>query len=77
MNGAFCVPCLYFGRRVGLSSLKIPNLMAIHLGNWNSPLRKLDNHKLNQILIQTSMLTMQSFVAVMNNEIKSINQMQE
>ena len=52
VDGAFCVPCLFFVEEVRLSSLKIRNLMTKPLDNWNSPLRKFDNNELNQKLIK-------------------------
>ena len=52
VGGAFCIPCLFFGRRVGLNSLKIQNLITKPLGSCSSPLRKFDNHELNQKLIK-------------------------
>ena len=77
LDGAFCIPCVFFGRRVGLNSAKLQNLMTKPLNNWNSATQKLDSHELRSEIHKTSLLTMQSFLSIMNNEVMPINKMQD
>ena len=43
---------------------------------WTSATRKFDSHEFKSETHKTSVVTMQSFLSVMNNEIIPINQMQ-
>ena len=75
LDGAFCLPCVLFGRRIGPNASKLDKLMKSPLTDWSCASTKSKEHSKSEIH-KTALLTMQKFVAVKKNEIRPINQIQ-
>ena len=75
-DGALCIPCVFFGRRAGSNSYKLERLMMCPLVDWSIATRRFNDHECKSEIHQTSLLTMQTFISVMENEIKPISQIQ-
>ena len=73
-DGAFCVPCVLFGRKIGS---KIDQLISSPLTDWSSANRRFKAHQMNSGSHKTALVTMQEFTRVMERKIKPINEVQE
>ena len=76
LDGTFCLPCVFFGRRIGLNSAKLEKLMKSAFCDWSCASRRFNDHQMKSEIHKTALLTMQSFLAVMENEIQPINHIQ-
>ena len=77
LDAAFCVPCILFGRRIGANSDKLDKLMESAFTAWSTALRDFNDHQCKSEIHKTSLLTMQILLAVMDNKIKPIDQIQD
>lgn len=76
LDGAFCIPCVFFGRRIGINASKMEKLMKCPVTDWSSSKNKLNLHSLKSDVHKTALLTMQSFMDVMEQKKKSIIRVQ-
>ena len=76
LDGAFCLPCVVFGRRIGISASKVEKLVTSPLKGWSSAVTRFKMHNKSSIH-QTSLLTMQTFLSVKRNKIISIERIHD
>ena len=77
LDGAFCLPCILFGRRIGSNSTRLNKLMISPFNDWSTAMRKFNDHDIKSVVHKTSVLTMQTFLTVKENKIKPINIIQD
>ena len=75
-DGAFCVPCVLFGRKTGANASKLDKLMKSPFVDWSCASRRFQDHTKNDIH-KASLLTMQTLTKVKENKIKPINQIHD
>ena len=49
LNGAFCLPCVVFGRQLGINSSKVEKLVTSPLKDWSSAVTRLKMHNKSSI----------------------------
>ena len=72
-DGAFCLPCVLFGRRIGKNSLKLQRLVFSPFTDWSCACKRFKEHEETSEIHKTSLLTMETFVSVMKNEVKPVD----
>ena len=72
LDGAFCIPCVFFGRNIGSNESKLDKLMKSPLTDWSSATTRLKLHEVKSEVHKTALLTMQEFIAMMENKTKSV-----
>ena len=45
LDGSFCVPCVLFGRHIGLNSTKLNKLMKSPLTGWSAAVRRFNGRQ--------------------------------
>ena len=68
MDGALCIPCVFFSRRIGSKSCKLQRLMMCPLVDWSMATRRFNDHQCKSEIHKTSLLTIQAVISVMENE---------
>ncbi|XP_065069047.1 uncharacterized protein LOC135694297 isoform X2 [Rhopilema esculentum] len=63
LDGAFCLPCVIFGRRIGVNSSKVDKLVKSPFTDWSCAVTRFKSHCKSDIH-KTSLLTMQTFLNV-------------
>ena len=76
VDGAFCRPCVLFGRRVGVNASKLDRLMRAPLVNWSSAIQRFRDHGQNSEIHKNAAVTMFEFKQIMKGKRKSILEMQ-
>ena len=74
LDGSFCLPCVILGKRIGINSSKVDRLVTT-LKGWSCAVSRFKMHSKSDIH-KTSLATMQSFLNVKKNKIKSIETIQ-
>ena len=77
LDGAFCLPCVLFGRRVGSNAAKLEKLMKSPFVDWSCASRRFNDHETKSDVHKTSVLTMHQFILVMENKVKSVSQIHD
>ena len=77
LDGAFCLPCVLFGRRIGSNASKLERLMKCPINDWSVALKRFNSHEMKSEVHKTALLTMQTFSGVMKNTIKPIDQIHD
>ena len=72
LDGAFCLPCVVFGRQIGINSSKVENWSLVLTKTGPLQLQGSKMHNKSSIH-QTSLLIMQTFLSVKQNKIISID----
>ena len=72
LDGAFCIPCVFFGRNIGSNASKLDKLTKSPLTDWSSATTRLKLHEVKSEVHKTALLTMQEFIAMMENKTKSV-----
>ena len=77
LDGAFCLPCVLFGQRVGSNAAKLDKLMKSPFVDWSCASRRFNDHETKSDVHKTSVLTMHQFILVMENKVKSVSQIHD
>ena len=73
LDGAFCLPCVLFGRRIGPNSSKLQRLLSSPYTDWSGAITRFKQHEERSEVHKTSLLTMNTFLNVMKEDIKPVN----
>lgn len=74
LDGAFCLPCVLFGRATGHNMQKLDKLFKSPLTYWTSASSKLKDHESKSTLHHFSMLQMDQLMSVMEKRQKPIEE---
>ena len=74
IDGAFCLPCVLFGKRTGSNASKLDRLMLRPLTDWPCAPSRLCDHEMKSDIHRAAVSFMQEFMNVMENKTKPINQ---
>ena len=74
LDGALCLPCVLFGRRIGPNASKLDKLMKTPISDWSYACRKFKEHEAKSEVHKTALLRMQTFTEVFENKIKPVTQ---
>ena len=76
LDGAFCAPCVFYGRKVAQNSSKVDKLMKSPLTDWSSACNRFKEHQKCSEIHKTALETMHTFSNVMKGQLKSIDLIQ-
>ena len=75
LDGAFCLPCVLFGRQTGHNGAKLDKLFKSPLTYWTSACSKSKDHEQKSLMHHDSMLLLQQFKLVMERKCPSVDQL--
>ena len=73
LDGAFCLPCVLFGRRIGLNCSKLSRLFKTPFTTWSTATKIFVEHERSSEIHHTSVATMNEFKRVMEGKIKPVS----
>ena len=77
LDGAFCLPCVLFGKCIGPYGSKLTRLVKSPFSDWSCASRVFNDHQCKSDVHKTSILSMQNFCLVMEDKIKPVNKMHD
>ena len=66
-NGAYCIPCVLFGRRDGHNSSKVERLYQVPFTDWSNAIRRFKDHESKSPLHKAAVVDQSNFSTVMSN----------
>ena len=75
LDGIFCIPCVFFGKKSGHADDKLTKLFKEPLTYWTSASGRLKDHEANSKVHKDTVLLMQPFKQRMERDIVSIDEL--